>query len=364
MIQNQKINFVFAGGGTGGHLFPALAVAEQLKLQLPNANIVFVGRKDKLEARIVPQSGYEFKPIIVEGFYRNHAFKNIIVLIKLIIGLLQSLALCMKLKPAAIVATGGYISGPVAIAGRIMGAKIILIEPNSYPGVTTRLLERKADEIHLAFEDSKKYLHNKEKLFVTGNPVRSSLKLSDRGTACKHFNLNPDMQVLLVMGGSLGAKAFNGFIAEHVDDFKSNKIQVIWQTGKSGYEEFKKYASPVVFVTDFIDEIEMAFSAANLLMSRAGATIVAEIASLGIPAVLIPSPNVAENHQYYNAKALESTNSAILIQEKEMKSKLYDAIVSTISNKEQLQVLSANIKKLSNEKTSAIIAQRVVNLIS
>jgi UDP-N-acetylglucosamine--N-acetylmuramyl-(pentapeptide) pyrophosphoryl-undecaprenol N-acetylglucosamine transferase len=364
MTHDAKINFVFAGGGTGGHLFPALAVAEQLMKKMPNAHIVFVGRKDKLEARIVPQSGYDFKPIIVEGFYRNNAFKNIVVLLKLIVGMIQALALGMKLKPAAIVATGGYISGPAAIAGRIMGAKIVLIEPNSYPGVTTRLLEKQADEIYLAFEDSKKYLRNKDKLFITGNPVRSSLKMSDRAAACKHFNLNPELPVLLVMGGSLGAKAFNGFIAAHIDDFKKNNIQVIWQTGKSWYNEYKQYASPIVYVTEFIDEMETAFSAADLLMSRAGATIVAEIASLGIASILIPSPNVAENHQYYNAKALETCHAAILIQEKEMKEKLYDAIASTIENKEQLQALSANVKSLSNEKTSEIIAQRVIKLIS
>jgi UDP-N-acetylglucosamine--N-acetylmuramyl-(pentapeptide) pyrophosphoryl-undecaprenol N-acetylglucosamine transferase len=362
MTTDAKINFVFAGGGTGGHLFPALAVAEQLMKKLPNAHIVFVGRKDKLEARIVPQAGYEFKPIIVEGFYRNNAFKNIVVIVKLIIGLFQALALCMKLKPAAVVATGGYISGPAAIAGRIMGAKIVLIEPNSYPGVTTRLLEKQADEIYLAFEDSKKYLRNKDKLFITGNPVRSSLKISDRAAACRHFNLNPELPVLLVMGGSLGAKAFNGFIAEHVEDFKKNKIQVIWQTGKIWYDEFKKFASPLVYVTEFIDEMEMAFSAADLLMSRAGATIVAEIASLGMASILIPSPNVAENHQYYNAKALESSQASILIQEKEMKAKLYDAIVTTIGSKEQLLTLSANVKKLSNEKSSEIIAERVIKL--
>ncbi len=362
MTQEAKINFLFAGGGTGGHLFPALAVAEQLMKVVPNASITFVGRKDKLEARIVPQSGYAFKPIIVEGFYRNNAFKNLAVLAKLIIGTLQSLALCMKLKPAALVATGGYISGPAAVAARIMGAKIVLIEPNSYPGVTTRLLEKQADEIYLAFEDSKKYLRNKDKLFITGNPVRSSLKISDKVDACKHFNLNSDLPVLLVMGGSLGAKAFNGFIAEHVEDFKNNKIQVIWQTGKNGYDEYKKYSSPLVYVTEFIDEMEMAFSAADLLMSRAGATIVAEIASLGMASILIPSPNVAENHQYYNAKALADAQAALLIQEKEMKVKLYEAILSIIADKEQLQKFSANVKSLSNVKSSEIIAERVIKL--
>ena len=357
-----KYRFLFAGGGTGGHLFPALAVAEQIMQKINDAKIVFIGRKDKLESRIVPKHGFEFHSIIIQGFVRKKILENIIVAVKFLIGFVQSLLICFRLKPQVVIATGGYISAPAALAAKFMGAKMLLIEPNSYPGITTRLLEKQADEIHLAFPETKKFLRYKEKLYVTGNPVRSSLQLIDRSSAVSSFKMNEEYPVLLVTGGSLGAKAFNNFIVLHIEEFRKKNIQVIWQTGANGFEANLKYSGNGIFVTPFIDEMQIAFSAADLVMSRSGATVVAEISSLGIAAILIPSPNVTENHQYYNAKSLENIDAAILVEEKDMNEKLFQIIFTTIYDKSKLLSLKENAKKFSNPKTSAIISERVINL--
>ena len=236
-----QYRFLFAGGGTGGHLFPAVAVAEKIKSILPEADILFVGTKSKIEGRVVPKLGFKFKPIWIKGFSRKFTLENILFPLKLIVSIVQSIFINMKFKPQVAIGSGGYVSGPAIYGSSIMGAKIILLEQNSYPGVTTRLLEKKSKEIHISFEDSKKYFKDKEKLFLTGNPVRESLTKINKEQALKEFGFSSSKKTLFILGGSLGAYTLNEAAAASIKKIEENGLQVIWQTGKNYFEKYKNF---------------------------------------------------------------------------------------------------------------------------
>ncbi len=361
MSANQTpYRFLFAGGGTGGHLFPAVAVAEQIRNLVPEAEILFVGTKSKIEGKIVPQLGYKFKSIWIKGFSRKITLENLIFPLKVIVSIAQSIFINMKFKPKVAIGSGGYVSGPAIWSSSILGAKIILIEQNSYPGVTTRLLEKYADEIHISFEDSKKYLRHQEKLFLTGNPVRSSLKLINKNEVLEKFGLSPNYKTLLVLGGSLGARSLNEAIAKSIKKFEENKLQVIWQTGNNYFELYKNISSNFIKVFPFIDKMDTAYSACDLLLARAGATTIAEVLALGIPSILVPSPNVAENHQYFNAKSLSDNNAAILVEDKNLKIELEDKVFSIAFSDEKLKQLKKNALSLAKPDAAEIIAKNAI----
>ncbi len=361
-LKKNPYRFLIAGGGTGGHLFPAVAVAEQLRLLVPDADILFVGTKSKIEGRIVPQLGYKFKSIWIKGFSRTFNLENLLFPLKILVSVVQSIYINMKFKPKVSIGSGGYVSGPAIFGSSVMGAKIILIEQNSYPGVTTRLLQKYANEIHLSFEDSKKYFNDKEKLFLTGNPVRSSLKLMNREEALKIFDLSSSFKTLLVLGGSLGARSINKAVADAIARFKEKEIQVIWQTGSNYYDEFKNLSSNLVGVFPFIEKMNAAYSACDLLLARAGATTIAEILALGIPSILVPSPNVAENHQYFNAKSLAVNNAAILIEDKNINEELVKKAFSTIYDDQKLNELKKNALLLAKPNAAEVIAKNAIKL--
>ena len=356
----NKYRFLFAGGGTGGHLFPAVAVADKIKSLIPEAEILFVGTKSKIEGKVVPELGYKFNSIWIKGFARKFNAENLLFPIKLIVSIIQSVVINMKFQPKVAIGTGGYVSGPAIFGASVMGAKIILLEQNSYPGVTTRLLEKYADEIHISFEDSKKYFRHEEKLFLTGNPVRESLKRLPKEEALKFFGLNTVKKTLFVVGGSLGAKAINEATAGVVKDFEKSGFQVIWQTGKNDYEKFKVYNSENIKVLSFIDKMNIAYSACDLLLARAGGITIAELLTLGIPCILVPSPNVAENHQYYNAKSLSDSEAAILIDEKNLKETISDRVISLLNDEKKLLSLGSNALKLAKPDAAIIIADRAI----
>lgn len=358
---NKDYRFLFAGGGTGGHLFPAIAVAEKIKAKIPEADILFVGTKTKIEGMVVPKLGYKFSSIWIKGFSRTFKLENILFPVKLLVSLLQSLAINMSFRPKVAIGSGGYVSGPAIWGSAVMGAKIILLEQNSYPGITTRLLERYADEIHVSYGDSVKYLKSKEKIKISGNPVRESLNRIDKKTALTHFNLDSDKKTLLVLGGSLGAASINEAVAESIQKLKGKKLQIIWQTGKDYYEKYKNLAGEGIIMFPFIDSMNLAYSAADMVIARAGATTIAELLVLGIPSILIPSPNVAENHQYYNAKSLADENGAILIDDKNIKNLLADKVITTIFDNDKLEELSVNSKKLGRPDAAALIADSAIN---
>jgi UDP-N-acetylglucosamine--N-acetylmuramyl-(pentapeptide) pyrophosphoryl-undecaprenol N-acetylglucosamine transferase len=353
---------MFSGGGTGGHVFPAIAVAERVREMEPEANILFLGTKNKIEAKVIPASGFSFKSIWITGFSRKSIKENLLFPIKLIVSTLQSIAISMKFKPQVIVATGGYVSGPAVLGARVMGAKVILIEPNSYPGITTRLLEKYAIEIHLMFEDARQYLRGKEKLFITGNPVRTMLKLDDNFTAREKFGLTKAKKVVFVLGGSLGAIKLNKAISNSIAKLAEEGIGLIWQTGSSSYEEFKKFNSDMVKVLPFIDKMNDAYSASDLVISRAGATTIAELSYIGKPAILVPFPFAAENHQLKNAMSMVKEGAGVLLEENELEEKLILEVIALLNSEERLNKLAENLNRIGGKDAAKKIAGRVVDV--
>jgi UDP-N-acetylglucosamine--N-acetylmuramyl-(pentapeptide) pyrophosphoryl-undecaprenol N-acetylglucosamine transferase len=359
-MQNNRFKFLFAGGGTGGHLFPAIAVAEKIRSMMPESEILFVGTKTRIEGVIVPKLGFKFKSIWIKGFTRRITLDNILFPLKLIVSFFQSFVINLKFRPAVAIGTGGYVAGPVILGSSFVGAKIILMEQNSYPGVTTKLLQNCADEIHLNYEDSKKYFRNEQKLYLTGNPVRENLIRINKSEALQKFHLEPQKKTLLILGGSLGAASINYVIASHLNQITENEIQVIWQTGKKYFDRYKNLASNKIWISAFIENINDAYSACDMVLARAGATSIAEILFLGIPAILVPSPNVAENHQYYNAKSLSDKGAAILLEDKNLNDQLLHEILSNILNDGKLKEISRIAKDLSKPEATLVIAQRAI----
>jgi UDP-N-acetylglucosamine--N-acetylmuramyl-(pentapeptide) pyrophosphoryl-undecaprenol N-acetylglucosamine transferase len=347
---------LFAGGGTGGHLFPAIAVAEQIKELKPDTEILFVGTKSKIEGKIVPKLGYKFKSIWIKGFSRKFNFENLLFPLKLLVSVIQSLIINMKFQPRVAIGSGGYVSGPAIFSSSVMGAKIILLEQNSYPGITNRLLERYADEVHISFEDSKKYLGGKKKTILTGNPVRKNLGTENKNAAIEKFGLTSGSKTLLVLGGSLGASSINKAVVNNIAKLKQAGIQIIWQTGANYFDDHKIFSSKSVKVYEFIDDMNAAYSACDLLLARAGATTIAEILVLGVPSILVPSPNVAENHQYYNAKSLSDNNAAVLLKDDELNSSFSESVISIIDSKNKLDELKSNTVKLAKPDAAKNIA--------
>jgi len=355
-----KYRFLFAGGGTGGHLFPAVAVAEQIKEMKPEADILFIGTKNKIEGMVVPKLGFKFKSIWIKGITRKINFENLLFPLKLMVSIFQSMIVNMSFKPKVAIGSGGYVAGPAIWAASVMGAKIILLEQNSYPGLTTRLLERYADEVHLSFQESKKYLRKESVHHLTGNPVRKNLGLMPKSEALKMFGLSDEKKTLLVLGGSLGAKTINEAVAVNVNMFEEKNIQLIWQTGKNNFEQYDEMNSKDVKVYDFMEDMNAAYSVCDLLVARAGATTIAELLNLGLPAILVPSPNVAENHQYYNAKSLVDNEAAIMIDDNNLKSELTSKVIDIIKSDSRLNELRTNARKLAKPDAAKVIAQNAI----
>jgi UDP-N-acetylglucosamine--N-acetylmuramyl-(pentapeptide) pyrophosphoryl-undecaprenol N-acetylglucosamine transferase len=362
MKEKNKYKFLFAGGGTGGHLFPAVAVAEKIREKIPGADIMFIGVKNKIEGKVIPGLGFKFKPIWIKGFNRGSVLRNILFPLKLFVSSIQSFLINLSFQPKVAVGSGGYVAGPAIYTAYITGAKVILLESNSYPGVTTRLLEKYADEIHISFEESRRFLKNKNRIYYSGNPVRQSLSLSDRDEAKVKYNLKKGKRTLLALGGSLGAGKINKSVEAALPLFERYHVQLIWQTGKDYYDSYKHYASENIYISPFIDDMNAAYSACDLLVSRAGATTVAEIAVLGIPAILMPSPNVAENHQYYNAKYLADNRAAVLIEDKDAEDKLEAVVEDLLLNEGKLNQLKQNARKCGKKNAADVIADRVIKI--
>lgn len=361
MKNGNPYRFLFAGGGTGGHLYPAIAVAEEIKKLKPESEIIFVGTKSKIEGKVIPKLGYQFKSIWIKGFARKFNLENLLFPLKLFISGIQSLFISFRFKPKVAIGSGGYVAGPAIWGASVLGAKIILMESNSYPGITTRLLERYADEVHITFNDSKKYLRQPEKIKVTGNPVRTELGSSEKENAKEFFGLDKNKITVLVLGGSLGAASINEAVAGCVEELEKKSLQIIWQTGKNYYPKYKNINFGSVKILDFVEDMNKAYSACDVLVARAGATTIAELTVLGIPSILIPSPHVAENHQYFNAKSLSDNLAALLIKDSEVKDILKDKILEVTGNRDLQKILSDNAKKMSRPEAANIIAKRAID---
>ncbi|MBI4548488.1 MAG: undecaprenyldiphospho-muramoylpentapeptide beta-N-acetylglucosaminyltransferase [Ignavibacteriae bacterium] len=362
-----SIRIIFAGGGTGGHLFPALAIADEIKKLEPNAEILFVGTRDKLEARVVPNKGYPFRSIWISGFHRGLRPSNLLFPVKLIVAMIQGLWIIKDFKPNVVVGTGGYVSGPVLYSATMLKIPTLIQEQNQYPGKTTRFLAKRVNELHLAFEQSKQYFSRMENIFVTGNPTRNDLENVHITEALKYFGFQPSdtRKTLLVFGGSLGAHTINKAVKNNLGQLIALNIRLIWQTGSQDFEDAKGvcegYSSENVWCSAFIDRMDYAYAVSDLIICRSGATTIAELTRLGKPAILVPYPHAAANHQVENAKTLSESGAAAVIYDHEISEKMYST-VSLLLNDKTLTQMSEQSKMLGKPHAAQHIAQRVLQL--
>jgi len=359
-----KYKFILSGGGTGGHIYPAIAIANELKLQFPDAEFLFVGAKDKMEMQKVPQAGYEIKGLWIAGLQRKLTLQNMMFPFKLASSLLESKRIIKKFKPNVVIGTGGFASGPLLQAAGSAGIPTVVQEQNSYPGITNKLLSKKANAICVAYQNLERFFP-KEKIVLTGNPVRQDLINieSKRDEAIAFYGLDPNKKTLLVLGGSLGARRINQLIEKELQNFLSQEIQVIWQCGKLYFEDYKKYNQPNVKVVDFIERMDFVYAAADVIISRAGASSVSELCIVGKPVIFIPSPNVAEDHQTKNAQAIVDAKGAILLKESELENQFSIVFEALLKDHGKQKLLSDNIKKLAKPDATKQIVEEIKKLL-
>ena len=365
---NGEPRIIISGGGTGGHIFPAISIANALKLMLPNANILFVGAIGRMEMERVPQAGYPIVGLPVRGFDRKSMVRNIPVTIDLIRSMAIARRIIRDFRPQVAIGVGGYASGPVLRAASAQGIPVVLQEQNSYAGVTNKLLAKKAAVICVAYDGMQQYFPAK-KIVKTGNPVRNDLLTVRRGDplAYRFFGLVPDKKTILVIGGSLGARTINQSIMAHMEGVSRSGVQVIWQTGRYYFDEARKasenYQDSSLVVTDFISRMDYAFAVADVVISRAGAGTISELCLLAKPVILVPSPNVAEDHQTKNAMALVNKEAAILVKDSDAKENLVGAALELLQQPEKMERLSENIKALAENDSAGRIAEQVLQLL-
>lgn len=364
----ENLRIIISGGGTGGHIFPAVSIANAIKEQLPDTDILFVGAEGRMEMHRVPAAGYQIKGLPVAGFDRKNLLKNIPVLIKLFKSQRMARKIVKDFRPHAAVGVGGYASGPTLKVAGSMGIPTLLQEQNSYAGVTNKLLAKQAKKICVAYDGMERFF-DKDKIILTGNPVRQGLRNHEvtREEAIRSFNLDPNKKTILILGGSLGARTINQCLMSNLDKVKASGVQFIWQTGKIYIEEARAAVAkagelPMLHVTDFISDMASAYSAADLVISRAGAGSISEFCLLQKPVILVPSPNVAEDHQTKNALALVNKNAALYVKDVEAKELLLDKAIEAVAQPQLLKNLSKNIAELAFTDSANVIAKEVIKL--
>ncbi|WP_435579319.1 undecaprenyldiphospho-muramoylpentapeptide beta-N-acetylglucosaminyltransferase [Gilvibacter sp.] len=355
----KPFKFIISGGGTGGHIYPAIAIANALKEKYPNAEFLFVGAKDRMEMQKVPKAGYKIVGLSIQGLQRKVSLKNLKFPFKLLASLRKSAKIIKDFKPDVAIGTGGYASAPLLRVASNKGVSCLIQEQNAHAGITNKWIASKAKTICVAYAGMENQFP-KEKIVFTGNPVRQDLidLKVDKATALKHFGLEADKPVLLVLGGSLGARKINNLIHAHLPLFKAEEVQVIWQCGSLYYEEFKTNNSARVIVKDFIYAMDMAYAAADMIVSRAGALSVSELCLVGKPVIFIPSPNVAEDHQNKNAASIAAEDACVFLRESEADLHFADAFKDLLADADKQRRLGENIKKLAKpHATDAIVAE-------
>ena len=378
--KNNKPRIIISGGGTGGHIFPAVSIANAIKELRPDAEILFVGAEGRMEMQRVPDAGYKIIGLPVAGFDRRHLWKNFAVLVKLARSQWKARSIIKNFRPQVAVGVGGYASGPTLKTAGMMGVPTLIQEQNSYAGVTNKLLAQKAKTICVAYDGMEKFFPA-DKIIMTGNPVRQNLTkdMPEKGAALRSFNLQPDKKTILIVGGSLGARTINNTLTAALATIKENNdIQFIWQTGKIYIDQVRDAitaatgeavhhphinAIPNLYVTDFIKDMAKAYAAADLVISRAGAGSISEFCLLHKPVILVPSPNVAEDHQTKNALALVDKDAAIYVKDAEAEEKLLPAALDTVKDSDKLKELSNNIARLALPDSATVIAKEVLKLI-
>ena len=353
-----------SGGGTGGHIYPAIAIANELKLRYPNASFLFVGAKGRMEMEKVPQAGYKIEGLWISGIQRKLTLKNLSFPIKLISSLWRARKIVNKENPDVVIGTGGYASGPLMQIAASNGISCVIQEQNSFPGITNKLLAKKVKKICVAYDGLERFFPA-DKIIKTGNPVRDDLLeiASKREEGYAHFKLDPEKKTVLIMGGSQGARTINKSVEERLGFFKENNVQLIWQCGKFYYEEYNRYHKDDVQVYQFLNRMDLAYAVADIVISRAGAGSVSELCIVGKPVIFIPSPNVAEDHQTKNAKAIVEKNAAILIKETDIVSDFDKEFLSILKSEEKQERLGENIKKLALPGATKQIVDEIAKLL-
>tara|TARA_R110002012_G_scaffold65760_4_gene172450 strand:- start:1468 stop:2565 length:1098 start_codon:yes stop_codon:yes gene_type:complete len=362
-LKNYK--FILSGGGTGGHIYPAIAIADALKVKYPTAEFLFVGSQDRMEMEKVPAAGYKIEGLWIAGLQRKLTFANLMFPFKLISSLIKSARIIRKFKPDAVIGTGGFASGPLLEMATRSGKPTLIQEQNSFAGITNKLLAKKVDTICVAYENMQQFFPS-EKIAITGNPVRQDLLdiNSKRETGIAKYNLDASKKTLLVLGGSLGARAINKLIDNELQFILDQNVQVLWQCGKIYYEEYKhQNASADVQVVPFIDTMDLAYASADIIISRAGAGSVSELALVGKPVIFIPSPNVAEDHQTKNAEAIVRKDAALLIKEKELDGAFRNEFLGLINDENRQEILGANILKFAKPDATQQIVDQIEQML-
>lgn len=365
----DELRIIISGGGTGGHIFPAVSIANAIRAKYPEAKILFVGALGRMEMQRVPAAGYEIVGLPISGFNRKNMLKNVVVLYRIWKSQQMAKKIIRKFNPMAAVGVGGYASGPMLNQCTKMGIPCLIQEQNSYAGVTNKILSKKVDRICVAYDGMERFFPA-DKIVKTGNPVRQALldtKLT-KAEALKSFGLSEDKKTILIVGGSLGARTVNESVLQNLDMIKESGVQFIWQTGKyynaSIMAELKQRGTvPSLHVTDFISDMGAAYKAADLVISRAGASSISEFCLIGKPVILVPSPNVAEDHQTKNAMALVNKNAALYVKDADAPAEVVKLALQTVKDDARLKELSENILKLALPDSADIIANEVVKLV-
>jgi UDP-N-acetylglucosamine--N-acetylmuramyl-(pentapeptide) pyrophosphoryl-undecaprenol N-acetylglucosamine transferase len=358
----KPIKLIISGGGTGGHIYPALAIAKAIKEMNLNSNILFVGAKNKMEMEKVPNEGFSIKGLWISGFKRSLSTQNLLFPLKLFVSVIHSFLIIKKFKPNVVIGTGGFASGPILKVAQWLGLPTLIQEQNSYPGITNRILSKNANRICVAY-DGMGFFFPKDKIRLTGNPVRANLidsKSYDRSKL--YFDLNPKMKTLVVIGGSLGSKRINELIRSNLDFFKKLNLQVLWQCGSIYYKRYSEISSKNIFIKPFISNMDKLYAAADFIISRAGAGTISELCCIGKPILLIPSPNVTANHQYHNALALVKEKAALMIEEKELEENFQNKFSLLVGNESIQKQIKENLRRLSKPDATQKILNEIIEI--
>lgn len=357
------IRLIISGGGTGGHIYPALAIGMQIKKQVQDVDLLFVGAKGKMEMEKVPKAGFPIKGLWISGFQRSLSLKNLLFPLKLMVSLIQAYSMIKQFKPNLVVGTGGFASGPMLQMAQWLKIPTVIQEQNSYPGVTNKVLSKKADLICVAFEGMEHYFPPK-KIRITGNPIRATISETLAATQAKaFFELNPNKQTLAIIGGSLGARRINELIASQLDFIQSLDLQLLWQCGELYYDQYKSLANEGVVIQPFVYEMQQFYAASDFIISRAGAGSLSELSCVAKPLVLIPSPNVTANHQYHNAHALEKKGAAYVIEEKNLKGSFEAVLQELVTDEEVQQRMKKALQALAKPDAAESIVNHMLTLV-
>lgn len=368
MKTERPYRFIISGGGTGGHIYPAIAIANEIKSRFGDAQILFVGAKGKMEMKKVPESGYRIIGLWISGFQRRISIDNLYFPFKVMFSYVAANRIIKRFKPDAVIGVGGYASGPIMLAATGKKVPSMIQEQNSYAGLTNKRLGKKVQKICVAYEHMERYFP-KEKIVITGNPVRKDILNvgAKREQAIKHFNLDPGKKTLLILGGSLGARTINTSIIKHLQEVIDADVQLLWQTGKFYYEEMVSKAKNLnldhVRILEFIREMDLAYAAADVVVSRAGALSISELCLVGKPVIFVPSPNVAEDHQTKNAKALIDKHAAVLVKDVVAEQKLVSEALALLKDEKRKAELAENIKQLAKPNATEDIVNELMTII-